>query len=105
MDFDQYGFVLRTVKVTQASDFIRNLKRNETISAIITVEVGERKRNPWRLYLVRTCNEFARYVTGIAIGLTFNPVHFYNKLLRYDNKRNYRILSQWRRKDGAIRRG
>lgn len=65
--------------------------------ATVTVNVGDKHVSAWWPWWVRTCNEVTRYTTGVDVGLTINPAHFYKKLFRYDGKRNYQILDAWRR--------
>lgn len=102
LEFDRTGFMMRRVKCRDGAKFINRLSMNPDISATIAVQVNGKVSIAWKLYLVRSCNEIARYAAGVDIGLTFNPVHLYKKLLKYDRKRNYEIISSWRRSDGIL---
>lgn len=104
IDFDRTGLVTRRINCRNGTQLLRLLPINKDISAILSVEVGERARVRWKPLWVRSCNEVCRYVAGVDTGFTFNPVHLYQKLLRYKGKRNYEMLSAWRREHGTIRR-
>lgn len=103
-DFGQEGYVLRCIKAPSASALYRSVNIVKTVTAKVAVQIKKRKHHPWRPFLVRSCNELCRYATGIDVGFTFNPIHFYTKLLNFRHKRNYVILKHWRAKDGLFRR-
>lgn len=48
----------------------------------------------WKPLMIPTCNEFTRLITGVDIGFTFNPIHLFKKLLKYDSIRNYHIVDR-----------
>ena len=73
------------------------LKSNPKVSSFIFMKVKEKTIFPWRPFIIRSCNEITRYMASLDIGFTFNPVHLYKKLLKWDHKRNYEILLHWRR--------
>lgn len=104
LEFDPTGFTMRRVKTDNGQGLINRLTMLHDISAIVTVNVIERAKFGWKPYLVRSCNEICRYTAGIDVGLTFNPKHLYDKLLRYRVLRNYEVLSQWRRSDGVSKK-
>lgn len=104
VEFDSTGIILRVLTVTSLSGLLRGLRSVKELTAIISVEIQDRKKSMWLPWWVRSCNELCRYATGINLGFTFNPVHFYSKLLKYNKTRNYEILTHWRRNDGTIRR-
>jgi hypothetical protein len=79
------------------------MKTNECISAYVICAVNKRIKNRWFPLWVKSCNEISREVTNVDIGFTFNPIHLYKKLLKYNGKRNYEILRAWRRNDGKQR--
>lgn len=95
-EFDLNGIHARRVDVLSSSSFIRGLKYISSLIAMIVVDVGEKTRFSWKPYLVRSCNELDRYISGVNTGFTFNPKHLYNKLLKYHGT-NYEILYDWRR--------
>jgi hypothetical protein len=103
LDFDRSGLITRKINCKNGQQLIRNIRVIQSISAIISVALKERKKVMWKPFWGRSCNEICRYAAGIDIGLTFNPRHLYSKLLKYSNKRNYEILSVWRRKNGISR--
>lgn len=96
VEFDLQGIHLRRIEAYSSSSLIRGLKCIDSLIALIVVEVFERKRVQWKPYLVRSCNELDRYISGVDVGFTFNPKHLYNKLLKYHGT-NYEILYDWRR--------
>lgn len=104
VEFDSTGLLTKVLDVPSGNALIRGLKSIKMLTAMIVVDIGERKKVLWKPLWGRSCNELDRYVSGVDIGLTFNPIHLYRKLLRYDGKRNYEILYAWRRHDGTIRR-
>lgn len=104
LDFDRTGLLTRKINCKDGQSLIRNLPIVPDISAIISVSIKERKKVMWKPFWVRSCNEICRYASGIDVGFTFNPVHLYSKLIKYRGKRNYEMLSAWRRKHGISRR-
>lgn len=97
VEFDQKGIQLRVIKATSLVSLLRGLKIMVELKAIVCAEVYDRKKTLWKPWWVRSCNELSRYVTGVDVGFSFNPAHLYNLLIRYDNKRNFKILEAWRR--------
>lgn len=97
-DFDKYGIHGRVLDVPSGWQLIRGLKIIKSLSAMVCVEISQRKAISWKPWWVRSCNELDRYLTGVDVGFTFNPRHLYSKLLRYGGRRNYEILYAWRRK-------
>lgn len=104
LDFDRTGILTRRIKCKDGASLVRNLRVIKDISAIVTVSIRERAKVSWKPFWVRSCNEICRYTSGIGLGLTFNPIHLYKKLLKYRHSKNYKVLSHWRRKHGVIRR-
>lgn len=97
VDFDRTGMLMRCIKCHDGSQFVRSLRLLKEVISVISVNISKRHSVCWKPWWVRSCNEICRYVSGINLGFTFNPMHFYTKLLKYDGKRNYEILSHWRR--------
>lgn len=95
-EFDSFGLQTRRIYANKTTSLIRGLKYIDCLIALIVVEVYERRKTSWKPYLVRSCNEIDRYISGINIGFTFNPKHLYNKLYKY-NETDYEILYDWRR--------
>jgi hypothetical protein len=95
-EFDLKGIHARRVKVFSSPSFIRGLKYIESLIGMIVVDIGERISINWKPYIVRSCNELDRYISGVDTGFTFNPKHLYNKLIK-NNGSNYEILYHWRR--------
>jgi hypothetical protein len=95
-EFDKTGILNRRVVVHSANSLLRGLKYIDSLIGIITIDVIQRASTKWKPFIVRSCNELDRYITGANIGFTFNPLHLYNKLLKH-NGNGYRILYHWRR--------
>lgn len=73
------------------------LYTSKNLTRMIRVEIKYRAPIDWQPWILGSCNETCRWLTGIDIGFTFNPGHLYSKLLKYDNVTNYVILDVWRR--------
>ncbi len=95
-EFDRSGVLTRRINVYSSSSLLRGLKYIESLIAIVTIDVTARCDIPWKPFIVRSCNELDRYISGANIGFTLNPKHLYNKLLKY-NGNGYRLLYHWRR--------
>jgi hypothetical protein len=95
-EFDLQGIHTRKIDAQKGSSLIRGIKHIESLIALVVVDVSDKVKVKWKPYIVRSCNELDRYISGVNIGLTFNPKHLYNKLLKY-NGSNYEILHAWRR--------
>lgn len=95
-EFDLTGIHMRQIEAYKSSSLIRGLKYISSLIGLVVVEVGEKASIPWKPYIVRSCNELDRYISGVDVGFTFNPKHLYNKLLKYHGT-NYEILYHWRR--------
>lgn len=102
-EFDSQGYKTRNVDCSGLRSLLRGLKHIEPLIAFIVVDIRERANISWKPFLVRSCNEIDRYISGVDVGFTFNPKHLYNKLIKY-NRSNYDILHTWRRNDGIVRR-
>jgi len=96
IEFDLTGINTRHIDVYSASSLLRGLKHISSLIALVVVDVSERAKHIWKPYIVRSCNELDRYISGIDIGFTFNPKQLYNKLLKNQGS-NYDILYHWRR--------
>ena len=95
-EFDSNGIHMHSINVNKSSSLIRGLKYIDSLIGLIVVEVTKKSSIKWKPYIVRSCNELDRYISGVDIGFTFNPKHLYNKLLRF-NGNGYEILYHWRR--------
>lgn len=104
IDFDRSGIITRVIKCIDAQRLIRSLRVIPEVTAIISVNIKERHKSSWFPWWGRTCNEVCRYTSGIDVDFTFNPIQFYSRLLKYRHKRNFEVLSHWRRKHGIQRR-
>lgn len=98
-EIDLHGIHPRYIDAHSGVALIRGLKIIKTLVALVVVDVDERFKSCWKPFIVRSCNEFDRYISGVDIGFTFNPKHLYNKLL--DKHTNYDILYTWSR-DGVF---
>jgi hypothetical protein len=95
-EFDKSGIIMRRISVHSANSLLRGLKYIESLIGILCIDVTQRANIEWKPFTVRSCNELDRYISGVNIGFTFNPLHLYNKLLRKNGK-GYRLLYHWRR--------
>lgn len=95
-EFDDSGFLTKHIKVYKSASLIRGLKYIDSLIGMVIVHVQDRVCIKWKPYIVRSCNEIDRYISGVDTGFTFNPKHLYNKLLKYHGI-NYEILYHWRR--------
>ena len=102
------GFRLSSSGLTYAmtgqisgDDLTRLACEAHTAEAVIVADVGEPAKFKWCPLTIPMCNEFARLISGVNIGFSWSPRHLYNKLLRYDQTRNYEIIYKWRRSNGA----
>lgn len=95
-EFDLEGIHSRRIDVPSGSSLIRGVKYIDSLIALLVVDVQEKVSICWKPYIVRSCNEFDRYISGVDVGFTFNPKHLYNKLIKC-NGINYDILYHWRR--------
>ena len=95
-ELDSEGIHNRKINVSRGTSLLRGLMYIESLVAIVVVNVEYRAITRWKPYIVRSCNELDRYISGVNIGFTFNPKQLYNKLLR-KNGNNYRVLYHWRR--------
>ena len=98
------GITYSLSNIEDSSKLINKLSEIKEINHIIGVQIRYRAYFPWIPLTIPMCNEFARMITGINVGFTWNPCNLYNKLLKYDGKRNYDIFFTWRREDGVFRR-
>lgn len=81
-------------------DLLIEAKKLEHVEAILGVDLAERAHFGWSGLTIPMCNELCRALTGIDVGFTWSPRHLYNKLLKYDQKRNFEIFYRWRRDNG-----
>ena|SRR5579862_514877 len=103
--FERTGLHMRKIEGSDIQSLTRNLPKLQHVSALISVKIEQRKKFMWSPWWARSCNEVCRYGAGIDIGFTFNPTHLYHKLLKYKRRRNYDIISHWRRADEFSIRG
>lgn len=97
IEFNDCGLKTKVFRNNNVSKMIKILQRIPQIHTIVCTAIYERKKVKWKPLWGRTCNEVCRYAAGIDVGLTFNPIHLYKKLLKYSGKTNYEILSHWKR--------
>jgi hypothetical protein len=91
------GFIYRILNNSDVNKNLNAIKKLSMLSAFIAVWVKEKKKvREWPIKWY-TCNEVCRYFSGVDIGWTFNPKHLLKRLIKYKNKRNYELLSYWRR--------
>lgn len=97
IDYENRGIVFKEIKAKSIENLIEVIKRYKAISKFMHVKIEKRAEILWTLICVMSCNEFCRMSTGVEIGYTFNVAHLYKKLLKYNNKKNYRIIENWER--------
>lgn len=95
-EFDAQGIHNRPIKAYSGKSLIRGLKYINSLIGMVVIDVNERAKHYWKPYIVRSCNELDRYISGVNTGFTFNPKQLYNKLLKNKDS-NYDILYHWRR--------
>ncbi len=101
-EFLPSGMLNRVIHCAEGAKLVEKLRIIP--EAIIALSIDPRKGVRWSPWWTRSCNEVCRYTTGAATGWTLNPAHLYKKLLKYDQRRNWIVLSHWRLKDGRERR-
>lgn len=102
--WNKQGITFNRRRTRNLTHLVRKLRLIPELSGILVTDNSGRVEVPWRPFIVRSCNEMARYVSGIDIGFTWNPAHFFNKVLRCSGKRNFTVLYAWRRKDNGLSR-
>ena len=102
--YNKAGIKTQILKAANLNELINSMKRVTRCTGIVSVEIIQPANIWWKPLMIRSCNEIARYLSGIDIGLTANPRHLYNKLLKYHGKRNYELLYAWRRSNGVQQR-
>ncbi len=95
-EFDSQGIKVRQVNTKSTKSLIHGLKIIKCLIAMVVVYREHPFSVRWKPCIVRSCNEFDRYISSVNTGFTFNPKHLYNKLLSC-NGSNYEILCHWRR--------
>lgn len=102
IEFSKNGIISTVYKT---NDFSR-LKLLKSVTSIVSVSIDQRAIMAWTPFWIKSCNELNRYVSGVDIGMTFNPKHLYNKLIKYNGHSNFNIDYHWRREsqDGNVRR-
>lgn len=91
------GIGLRRINSTNIVSIMRNLKIIPSLIAMVCVEVMQRKKLKWFPLQIKSCNELCRIMSGIDVGVTFNPIHLYNKLIKFSKLKNYDLLYLWNR--------
>jgi hypothetical protein len=91
------GIDCHVVPAKKPMTIIRNVKRMDSLVASICIWRSKSPKMHWRPLMIRSCNEFSRLIAGVDIGFTYEPLHLYNKLLKYHNQTNYEVLDAWRR--------
>lgn len=91
------GIITRVIHCESGVRLVNRLQLIPEATAIMALSINPRAKVRWFPWWVRSCNEVCRYVSGVDTGFTFNPVSLYRKLIKYDGKRNFQVLSHWRR--------
>jgi hypothetical protein len=98
IEFVKQGIMPRVYKTNDIIDICKRMRMLKSVSAIVTVHIDGRPVTAWTPLWIKSCNELNRYVSGVDVGMTFNPKHLYKKLLKYDGSSNFKIDYHWRRK-------
>lgn len=85
-----------TISEGEGRNLVEEAKKLPDVEAIIGVQIDKRAHFPWRPLTIPMCNEFARLISGVDTGASWNPRHLYNKLLKYNGRRNFEIFYRWR---------
>lgn len=72
---------------------MQGLYKCKSVVCLIAVELRGKRKKVGQ-FVINTCNEYARKMSGLDIPFTFNPKSLMKKLVKYDGKRNYKILSR-----------
>lgn len=102
LTWDSQGIVHRSISARSCPRLISALRSVPELTALIVVDCVARVRYRWRPFTVLTCNEIARFVSGLDIGFTITPAHLYKKVINLDGKRNFQILYAWRRPNHGL---
>lgn len=105
LSWDNRGIVCRRIRTRSCSRLISALRVIPELTALLVIDCEDRVSLAWRPLVVQTCNEFCRYVSGIDIGFTLTPHHLHRKVLEWSGKRNFKILSAWRRTNHGLGNG
>lgn len=97
------GITHRRIKTENSKQLLRNIKVIESLIGIVGTWIEPRFKTKWKPLWVRSCNEYCRYVSGIDVGFTYNPIHLYEKIFKYNENKNFKILYHWRRANGIVR--
>lgn len=102
LTLNQFGLAVNRLKVRDLGRFLTKMRGQPTVTAYLACDCDVRVVRPWRPFFIQTCNEVCRVVSGLDIGVTLTPAHLFKKVLKWDGKRNFQILSAWRRKDNGM---
>lgn len=89
--FKRHGIETKFLKKS-LSKLMNSLFKCKSVESLIAVDVNNRQPSSHHLY-IHSCNELARKLSGVDIPFTWNPYCLAKKLLKFDGKTNYKILS------------
>lgn len=98
---DRYGITYAISYIGHGNAIIDQAREVSNIEAVIALDIDHRATFRWTGITIPMCNELARMIAGVDISFTWSPRHLYRKLLKYDQKRNFKIFYHWRRSNGA----
>lgn len=96
-DMDAAGLSHHVYKIKDGAALIRNLKRLESLTHLVCVDIGERKRRKWLPWCINTCHQQIVRMCGLDVGWSVTPKGFYNKLIKHNGRRNFDIILRWQR--------
>lgn len=99
-EHDATGLWYRQYKINDGSALIRNLKRIESLTHLVCVDIGERKKRAWWPWVIDACHQQIIRMCGLDIGWSFTPKGFFKKLIKYNGKTNFDIILRWNRGAG-----
>ena len=89
--FNKHGITLKTIY--ENNRILSNVwDKAPWIKSFLVAHIDCPVSHNWKPFIVQSCNEVCRYLSGVDIGFTINPFHLYKKLLKYDGRRNYTLL-------------
>lgn len=98
--FNRKGVQVGRRWASTPDEVMQAINNIDQVSAYITLVKSYDYHRRWFPFQLRLCQEMSRIMTGLDIPLSLTPYGLYKKLLKYDCKRNYQILTHWSATDG-----
>lgn len=97
----EHGITYRITTYRSSEELLTNVTSIKTLVYILAIKVNGKAAHPWQPIWAKSCAEVVKSIAGLDIGLTLTPSQLLRKLLKYDNVRNYQILTARRRLYGC----